>query len=112
MSVCVSKTEGEEKNKGIELDKLVYSDNLIMMPQFDWLCDESHIDYLLGNLVWAQRHYPTKWVQTRTLGIWVEEIIIPQFDWLCDMRECVMSPTLGIYRVDLGFINNYKESQL
>ena len=25
---------------------------------------------------------------------------------------CVMSPTSGIYWVDLGFINNYKESQL
>ena len=37
---------------------------------------------------------------------------MPQFDWLCDVCGCVMSPTLGIYWVDLGFINNYKESQL
>ena len=38
-------------------------------------------------------------------------IVIPQFDWLCDVYECVMSPTSGIYWVDLGFINNYKEPQ-
>ena len=37
---------------------------------------------------------------------------MPQFDWLCDVYGCVMSLTLGIYRIDLGFINNYKESQL
>ena len=37
---------------------------------------------------------------------------MPQFDWLCDVYGCVMSLILGIYRVDLGFINNYKESQL
>ena len=37
--------------------------------------------------------------------------VMPQFDWLCDVYECVMSPTLGIYWVDLGFINNYKEPQ-
>ena len=35
-----------------------------------------------------------------------------QFDWLCDVCGCVVSPTSGIYWVDLGFINNYKESQL
>ena len=62
--------------------------------------------------VWAQRHYPTKWALTRTLGVWVEKIIMPQFDWLCDVCGCVMSLILGIYKVDLGFINNYKESQL
>ena len=33
-------------------------------------------------------------------------------DWLCDVCGCVISPTSGIYWVDLGFINNYKESQL
>ena len=38
--------------------------------------------------------------------------VMLQFDWLCDVHGCVMSPTLGIYWVDLGFINNYKESQL
>ena len=37
---------------------------------------------------------------------------MPQFDWLGDVCGCVMSPTSGIYWVDLGFINNYKESQL
>ena len=37
---------------------------------------------------------------------------MPQFDWLCDVYGCVMSPTSGIYWVDLDFINNYKESQL
>ena len=37
---------------------------------------------------------------------------MPQFDWLCDMYRCVMSPTSGIYWVELGFINNYKEPQL
>ena len=30
--------------------------------------------------------------------------VIPQFDWLCDVCGYVMSPTLGIYWVDLGFI--------
>ena len=35
-----------------------------------------------------------------------------QFDLLCDVCGCVMSPTSGIYWVELGFINNYKESQL
>ena len=38
--------------------------------------------------------------------------VMPQFDSLCDMCGCVMSLTLSIYYVDLGFINNYKESQL
>ena len=28
------------------------------------------------------------------------------------MCGCVISPTSGIYWVDLGFINNYKEPQL
>ena len=40
MCVCVSKTEGEEKNKGIELDKLVYSDNLflsLVLSKHGWL---------------------------------------------------------------------------
>ena len=37
---------------------------------------------------------------------------MPQFDWLCDVYGCVMSPTSGIYWVDLDLINNYKESQL
>ena len=35
-----------------------------------------------------------------------------QFDWLCDMYRCVMSPTPGIYWVELGLINNYKKPQL
>ena len=39
-------------------------------------------------------------------------IMMPQFDWLCDVCEYVMNPTSGIYWVDLGFINNYKEPQL
>ena len=33
----------------------------------------------------------------------------------CDapnLIDCVMCPTSGIYWVDLGFINNYKEPQL
>ena len=34
-----------------------------------------------------------------------------QFDWLCDVCGCVMSPTSGIYWVELGFINNYKRPQ-
>ena len=42
----------------------------------------------------------------------VIDIVIPQFDWLCDVCWCVMSPTSGIYWVELGFINNYKEPQL
>ena len=33
-------------------------------------------------------------------------------DWLCDVCGCVMSPTSGIYWVNPGFINNYKEPQL
>ena len=37
---------------------------------------------------------------------------MPQFDWLCDVCECVISLTSSIYWVELGFINNYKESQL
>ena len=37
---------------------------------------------------------------------------MPQFDWLCDVYGCVMSNTSGIYWVDLGFINNYKEPKL
>ena len=39
-------------------------------------------------------------------------IVMPQFDWLCDVYGWVMSPTLGIYYVDLSFINNYKKPQL
>ena len=35
-----------------------------------------------------------------------------QFDWLYDVCGYVMSPTLGIYWVDMSFINNYKEPQL
>ena len=46
------------------------------------------------------------------LLLWPILPVIPQFDWLCDVCGCVMSPTSGIYRVDLGFINNYKEPQL
>ena len=42
----------------------------------------------------------------------IETSVIPQFDSLCDVCGCVMSPTSGIYWVDLGFINNYKEPQL
>ena len=38
--------------------------------------------------------------------------MMPQFDWLCDVYGCVMSSTLGIYSVDLDFINNCKEPQL
>ena len=37
---------------------------------------------------------------------------MPQYDWLCDVCGYVMSPTSGIYYVDLGFINNFKESKL
>ena len=32
----------------------------------------------------------------------------PDFPSVCG---CVMSPTSSIYKVDLDFINNYKESQ-
>ena len=42
---------------------------------------------------------------------WIKRVM-PQFDWLCDVYGYVMSPTSGIYWVDLGFINNYKELQL
>ena len=38
--------------------------------------------------------------------------VMLQFDWLCDVCGCVMSPTSGIYWVELSFINNYKEPQL
>ena len=37
---------------------------------------------------------------------------MPQFYRLSNMCECVMSPTSGIYWVDLGFINNYKQPLL
>ena len=36
-------------------------------------------------------------------------IMMPQFDWLYDVCGCVMSPTSGIYWIELSFINNYKE---
>ena len=39
-------------------------------------------------------------------------VVMPQFDWLCDVYGYVMSLTSSIYWVDLGFINNYKKSQL
>ena len=42
----------------------------------------------------------------------VIQSVILQFDWLCDVCGYMMSPTLGIYWVELGFINNYKEPQL
>ena len=38
--------------------------------------------------------------------------VMSKFNWLCDVYGCVMGPTSGIYWVDLGFINNYKEPQL
>ena len=38
--------------------------------------------------------------------------VMPQFDWLYNACECLMSPTSGIYWVELGFINNCKEPQL
>ena len=47
---------------------------------------------------------------TGTKGDWVN--VMPQFDWLCDVCGCVMSPTSGIYWVELDFINNCKEPQL
>ena len=37
--------------------------------------------------------------------------VMPQIDWIlikCVLYGCVMSPTLGIYWVDFGFIKNYK----
>ena len=37
---------------------------------------------------------------------------MPQFDWLGDLCGYVMSLTSGIYWVELGFINKYKEPQL
>ena len=40
------------------------------------------------------------------------EIMMPQFDWLCDVCEYVISLTIGIYWVKLGFINNYMKPQL
>ena len=43
------------------------------------------------------------------LGIYVGEIVMLQFDWLYDVCGCVMSPTSGIYWIELSFINNYKE---
>ena len=42
----------------------------------------------------------------------ISDVVMPQFDWLCDVCGCVMSPTSGIYWVELGFINNCKEPQL
>ena len=38
--------------------------------------------------------------------------MMSQFDWLCVLCGYVMSHISSIYRVDMGFINNYKESQL
>ena len=38
--------------------------------------------------------------------------VMPQFDWLCDVCGCVMSPTSGIYWIELGFINNCNKPQL
>ena len=51
-------------------------------------------------------HTPTHITQSIKLGRHNE------FDWLCDVCGCVMSPTSGIYWVELGFINNCKEAQL
>ena len=45
----------------------------------------------------------------KMLGIYVGDIVMPQFDWLYDVCGCVMSPTSGIYWIELSFINNYKE---
>ena len=43
-------------------------------------------------------------------GVIIKWTVMLQFDRLCDVCGCVMSPTSGIYWVDMGFINNYKES--
>ena len=69
-------------------------------------------NFLLLSFVWCERRCPTPICFYWGQPVWMSEIVIPQFDWLCDVCGCVMSPTSGIYWVDLGFINNYKESQL
>ena len=40
------------------------------------------------------------------------QIMMPQFNLLWDVCGCVISLTLGIYEVELGFINNGKVPRL
>ena len=93
------------------------------MPQFDWLCDVCGcVMSPTSGVYWVELGFinnykePQLWLVLLRYSAYVASafpwvvIVIPQFDWLCDVCGCVMSPTSGTYWVDLGFINNYKES--
>ena len=67
--------------------------------------------------LWSPHKFATFHSSFSPLQYWLATqgktlLVIPQFDWLRDVCGCVMSPILGIYWVDLGFINNYNEPQL
>ena len=111
-------------------------------PQFNWLCDVyGCVMSLTLGIYWVDLGFinnykePQLWlvllrysVDVASAFTWVvtygirtdsvipcrlgDTIVIAQFDWLCDVCGCVMSPTLGIYWVELDFINNCKEPQL
>ena len=52
-------------------------------------------------------------IQIMSLDLFLYFIFVMfQFDWLCVLCVYAISPISSIYRVDMGFINNYKESQL
>ena len=70
-------------------------------------CSWADILFSTWSLITTSKH-----IKTQQDTLFVIVYVIPQFDWLCDVCGCVMSPTSGIYWVDLIFINNYKEPQL
>ena len=95
------------------------------MPQFDWLCDVCGcVMSPTSGIYWVNLSFinnyqePKLWLvllrysaDVASACPWVVTIMMPQFDWLYDVCEYVMSLTLGIYWVDLTFINNYEEPQ-
>ena len=81
-----------------------YSLIISQLPHYNENFNVIHI-----NSMYMPIWMPTK-CQTKTEK--PKYCVISQFDWLCDVCGCVMSPTSGIYWVELDFINNYKEPQL
>ena len=77
--------------------------------KLQWLIQSIHTQLVLSQVVYLNYRNEHIWPPIRES---LKLFVMPQFDWLCDVCRCVMSPTLDIYWVELGFINNCKEPQL
>ena len=95
------------------------------MPWLIWLLDFEYFNYITSLGLTLKRRWRSIITWSLVVGlIWYliyliywrsiiwSLIVMPQFNWLHDVCGCVMSPTSGIYWVELGFINNYNKPQL